>query len=97
MHALQAQRVATEAEREKAKRTAQQLLALAHQTSKVTESYEVCPAHAVNTTPATCQPIAAAGPIVRHIVVCLVHMRLSRLCCLVASGDEEGEPVSGIA
>ena len=25
-----------------AKRTAQQLLALAHQTSKVTESYEVC-------------------------------------------------------
>ena len=41
--ALQAQRAAAAAESEKAKRTAQQLLALAHQTSKVTESYEVRP------------------------------------------------------
>lgn len=42
MCALQAHRAAAAAESEKAKRTAQQLLALAHQTSKVTESYEVC-------------------------------------------------------
>ena len=61
MHALQAHRVAAEAEREKAKRTAQQLLALAHQTSKVTESYEVCPAQAVNTTLTTCQSIASSS------------------------------------
>ncbi|KAL3139507.1 hypothetical protein ABBQ38_003830 [Trebouxia sp. C0009 RCD-2024] len=40
LHDAQAQRAAAAAEREKAKRTAQQLLALAHQTSKVTESYE---------------------------------------------------------
>lgn len=43
VYALQAHRAAAAAESEKAKRTAQQLLALAHQTSKVTESYEVCP------------------------------------------------------
>ncbi|KAL8676309.1 MAG: hypothetical protein Q9186_007166, partial [Xanthomendoza sp. 1 TL-2023] len=36
----EAHRAAAAAESEKAKRTAQQLLALAHQTSKVTESYE---------------------------------------------------------
>jgi plasmid maintenance system antidote protein VapI len=38
---LQVQRQVALAEGEKAKRTAQQLLALAHQTSKVTEAYEV--------------------------------------------------------
>lgn len=38
---LQVQRQVAVTEGEKAKRTAQQLLALAHQTSKVTEAYEV--------------------------------------------------------
>ena len=38
---MQAHKQVALAEGEKAKRTAQQLLALAHQTSKVTEAYEV--------------------------------------------------------
>ena len=41
MYVVQAQREAAAAEGEKAKRTAQQLLTLARQTSIVTESYEV--------------------------------------------------------
>ena len=48
---LQVQRQAAVAEGEKAKRTAQHLLALAHQTSKVTEAYEV--SHAVPPTAMT--------------------------------------------
>ena len=43
---VQAEREAAGREGDKAKRTAQQLLALAHQTSKVTESYEVSPCYA---------------------------------------------------
>lgn len=78
--ALQAHRAVAAAEREKAKRTAQQLLALAHQTSKVTESYEVCRRSHHHKHDLPVQRHRPQGTLVRHVIVCPVHIRLSLTC-----------------